>query len=80
MAQLLVRNLDDTVKIKLKRRAARNRRSMEEEVRDILNNAVKDDGRGRGGFGTEAAKLFKGIELDEPFPRLRIKLRAPKFD
>jgi len=36
---------------------------MEEEVRDILHNAVRDAERDRGGFGSESAKLFKGIEL-----------------
>jgi plasmid stability protein len=80
MAQVLVRNLEETVKRKLQRRAARHGRSMEEEVRDILRDAVKDEGRPRKGFGTEAAALFKGIELDSPIPELRINLRVPKFD
>ena len=35
MAQLIVRNLDEVVKRKLQRRAARHGRSMEEEVRGI---------------------------------------------
>ncbi len=47
MAQVIVRNLDDAVKRKLQRRAARHGRSMEEEIRDILRDAVKDDGRRR---------------------------------
>jgi plasmid stability protein len=80
MAQVIVRNLEDTVKRKLQRRAARHGRSMEEEVRDILRNAVKEEGRHRKGLGTEIAALFKGIGLDRPIPKLRIKLRVPKFD
>jgi plasmid stability protein len=80
MAQVIVRNLEDTVKRKLQRRAARHGRSMEEEVRDILRNAVKDEGRMRKGFGTAAAALFKGIGLEKPIPELKIKLRIPKFD
>jgi plasmid stability protein len=79
MAQVIVRKLEETVKRKLQRRAGRHGRSMEEEVRDILRNAVKDEGRERMGFGTESAALFKGIELDTPLPELKIKLRAPKF-
>ena len=79
MAQLIVRNLDDAVKRKLQRRAARHGHSMEEEIRHILGDAVKHEERDRGGFGTEAAKLFKGIELEQPIPELRIKLRVPKF-
>jgi plasmid stability protein len=80
MAQVIVRNLEDTVKRKLQRRAARHGRSMEEEVRDILRNAVKEEGRHRKGLGTEIAALFKGIGLDRPISKLRIKLRVPKFD
>ena len=79
MAQVIVRKLDDGVKRKLQRRAAQHGHSMEEEIRDILRDAVKDDGRHRGGFGTEAAKLFKGIEVEEPIAQVQIKLRIPKF-
>jgi plasmid stability protein len=43
MAQLVVRNLEDSVKKRLQRRAAKHGRSMEEEVRDILRNAAKDE-------------------------------------
>jgi hypothetical protein len=54
---------------------------MEEEVRDILRDAVKDEGHQRGGFGTEAAKLFKGIGLKEPIRELRgFRLKPVKFD
>jgi plasmid stability protein len=54
-------------------------RSLEEEIRDILRDAVKDDGHGRGGFGTESAKLFRGIGLEEPIREFRIDLKIPKF-
>jgi antitoxin FitA len=81
MAQLIVRNLDDSVKRKLQRRAARNGRSMEEEVRDILRDAVKDEGHRRGGFGTEAVKLFRGIGLEKPIPELRgYPVKPVKFE
>ena len=79
MAQVIVRKLEDTVKRKLQRRAARHGRSMEEEVRDILRNAVKDEERERKGFGTAAAALFKDIGLEHPLPELKIRLRIPKF-
>ncbi len=81
MAQLIVRNLDDAVKRKLQRRAARHGRSMEEEIRDILRDAVKDEGRRRGGFGTESAKLFRGIGLEEPIRELRgYPIKPAEFD
>ena len=79
MAQVIVRKLEDTVKRKLQRRAARHGRSMEEEVRDILRNAVKDEERERKGFGTAAAALFKDVGLERPLPELKIRLRIPKF-
>jgi plasmid stability protein len=65
MAQLVVRRLDDDVKAKLQRRAKRHGRSTEEEVRDILRNAVKDDDAPPGGLGTRIAALFAGIGLRE---------------
>jgi plasmid stability protein len=43
MAQFIVRNLEDDVKARLKRRAARHGHSMEEEVRQILRSAVQED-------------------------------------
>ena len=43
MAQLLVRNLDDDVKARLRVRAAEHGRSMTDEVRVILRQAVEAD-------------------------------------
>ena len=80
MAQVIVRKLEDAVKRKLQRRAARNGRSMEEEVRDILRNAVKDEGRPERGLGTEIAEMFRGIGLEEPIKELEIEIKPPKFD
>ena len=40
MASITIRNLDDEVKARLRVRAASNGRSMEEEVRLILRDAV----------------------------------------
>lgn len=80
MAQVIVRNLDDSVKRKLQRRAAKNGRSMEEEAREILRNALKDEGKSEYGLGTEIAELFRGLELEEPIKKLKIRPRIPKFD
>lgn len=43
MAALTIRNLDDSVKAKLRVRAAHNGRSMEAEVRAILSDALGGD-------------------------------------
>ena len=80
MATLTIRQLDEKTKIRLRVRAAHHGRSMEEEIRDILRDAVKEEARHRKGLGTEIAELFKGIELEEPIPKAKINLRIPKFD
>lgn len=66
-AQLVVRNLEQEVKTRLQKRAKRHGRSMEEEVRDILRDAVKGpkDKPSTEGFGTQFASYFKGIGLRE---------------
>lgn len=79
MAQILVRNLEDSVKARLQRRAKSNGRSVEAEVREILRDAAKEVPPSRG-LGTEIAELFRGIGLEEPIPEIRgMKMRIPKF-
>lgn len=81
MAQLLVRNLDDRLKGRLQRRAKRHGRSMEEEAREILRNALREEDSAQGGLGSEIAQLFRGIGPAEEFPELRGHLVAPEpFD
>jgi hypothetical protein len=50
VAQLVVRNIEKEVKVRLQRRASRNGRSMEAEVRDILRDAVKEQDVAFGGW------------------------------
>ena len=69
VAQLVVRNLEADVKEKLQRRARRHGRSTEEEVREILRNAVKGAPRPR--LGSRLAARFEGLGLDEEIPELR---------
>lgn len=71
MAQLVVRNLDDDVKVKLQRRARRHGRSTEEEVRDILRNAVRHEDAPAGPLGTRLKERFAAIGLDADIPELR---------
>jgi plasmid stability protein len=77
MAQLVVRNLENTVKARLRRRAVRNGRSMEEEVREILRNAVHVEERNAPGLGTEIASLFAKAGLSSDIPELRGHLVKP---
>lgn len=72
MGQLLVRNIEDEVKAKLQRRARRHRRSMEEELRDILRNAAhEEEETPAGGLGSEIAGLFRNVGWDIEIPELR---------
>ena len=64
MGQLVVRNLENAVKARLQRRARRHGRSMEEEVRDILRNAVHVDEVPSGGLGSEISSLFTKVGLE----------------
>jgi antitoxin FitA len=77
MAQLLVRQLDDDVKEKLQRRARRHGRSTEEEVREILRNAVRTEGTPRTALGSRVAARFRSIGLDQEIPELRDEAATP---
>jgi plasmid stability protein len=71
MAQLLVRQLDDDVKVKLQRRARRHGRSTEEEVREILRNAVREESGTHAPLGSRLASRFAGLGLVQDIPELR---------
>lgn len=71
MAQLVVRNLENSVKARLQLRAQRHGRSMEEEAREILRNAISEDETPSRGLGTEIAALFKDAGLPSEIPELR---------
>jgi plasmid stability protein len=70
VAQFIVRNLEDDVKARLKRRAERHGRSMEEEVRHILRNAAKEDRPARR-LGSRIAARFAKTGLASDLPELR---------
>jgi plasmid stability protein len=77
MSSITIRNLESSVKNRLRMRAARHGRSMEEEARDILRAALAEKTR-------TPANLFEairrridslgGVELDIP---RRGRLREP---
>jgi plasmid stability protein len=78
MAQMLIRSLDDDVKARLRILAAKNGRSLEEEVRMILRQAVAEE-RHKKGLGAEAAALFSknGLREEEVIPELRGEIVRP---
>ena len=77
MAQLIVRNLEEAVKNRLRRRANRHGRSMEEEAREILRNAVRLEGEPRLPLGSQIHRRFAGIGFDQEIPTLRGRKAEP---
>ena len=77
MASITIRNLDDDVRRRLRIRAAEHSRSMEEEVRVILRDAVsntKHVPRDLAAFTRECFAPLGGVELEIP---LRGPMREP---
>jgi antitoxin FitA len=75
MATLTIRNLDDGVKAQLRVEAARHGRSMEEEARVILQNALVRTTTTTG-FGSRIHQRFasladKGLALPDRIERPR---------
>jgi hypothetical protein len=81
MAQILVRDLDEDVKQRLKRRALRHGRSMEDEIRHILRDAAKLPAKSVGGLGTRVSALFRETDFAFEIPELRGHPATPaKFE
>ena len=77
MASITIRNLDDDIKTRLRVRAAEHHRSMEEEVRIILHDAVTGRRTGPRNLATFTRECFAslgGVELELP---PRGPMRAP---
>lgn len=77
MANLTIRNIDDELKTQLRMQAARHGCSMEQEVRDILRQAVQPPVAGAG-FAQKIQQRFAGLKADElPIPRRRAARLTP---
>ncbi len=77
MAQVIVRHLEDEVKDRLKRRAERHGRSMEEEAREILRNAAREESRPVAMLGSRIAARFRKRGLEADLPELRGQAARP---
>ena len=81
MAQFIVRHLEEDVKARLKRRAEHHGRSMEEEVRHILRNAVKEQNQRVSRLGSRIAARFAKAGLTADLPELHRQLpRSAELD
>jgi len=80
VGNLTIRNLDDRVKTKIRMRAAKSGRSMEEEARRLLTAAVRTSASEQAGLGTAIRRRFAslgGLAL-EPLPREGVR-KPPRF-
>lgn len=77
MAQVVVRDIEEDVKARLKRLAERHGRSMEEEIRHILRNATKDSSRPIAKLGSRIAARFSSKGLTNDLPELRGQIAKP---
>ncbi len=77
MGSLTIRRLDDAVKRRLRLRAASHGRSMEEEARQLLSEALEGPVASEHGLGTAIHGRFAalgGVDLDLP---QRERMREP---
>ena len=80
MTTLTVRNIEPVIKDKLRMAAAAHGRSMEEEVRTLLRNALAQP-IASGGLGSRIHARFAalgGVDLD--LPERNEPVRAASFD
>ena len=77
MAQLVVRNLDDSTKAGLRRRAERHGRSVEAEVQEILQAAAVDTGETHGPLGGRITARFARVGFEEEILEQRGTLALP---
>ncbi|MFZ4602776.1 MAG: FitA-like ribbon-helix-helix domain-containing protein [Caulobacterales bacterium] len=68
MATMTIRNIDESLKARLRVRAAQHGKSMEEEARDILRAALSVEAQAGGDLGAAIRSRFAalgGVDLPE---------------
>ena len=81
MASITIRNLDDGLKARLRIRAARHGRSMEDEVRQILRAVLAEKSKEPANLAEAIRRRFDplgGVDLKIP-PRGKLR-EPPRFD
>ena len=80
MATIIVRRLDESLKARLRMRAAEHGRSMEEEAREILKSSLTADPLSELNLAEAIRRRFaplKGVEL--ALPRREAMRQPPSF-
>ena len=71
MGQVLVRNLSTEVVRKLKSRAEQHRRSLQEELKDILEQAARQNAKDVQAKVNQVRKLFAGRKFSDSSDLIR---------
>jgi hypothetical protein len=80
MANLTIRNLNEEIKARLRIMAARHGRSMEEEARHILRQAVTPQAQDERGLGSRIVNRFSPVGgCNLPTPERSETPRSPDF-
>ena len=81
MSSITIRNLDESIKSSLRVRAARHGWSMEQEVRQILQQILAPEFAGKISFAERVNRRFAGLEADSlPIAPRQIARTPPEFD
>lgn len=81
MASIVVRNIDDALKNRLRQRASRHGRSMEEELREILRGALAHEPMTGADLLARIRERFAGLEdVELHIPPREMGREPPSFD
>ena len=81
MSSITIRNLDESIKSSLRVRAARHGWSMEQEVRQILQQILAPEQAGQVSFAERVNRRFAGLEAESLSVAPRKTARTPpEFD
>ena len=81
MSSITIRNLDESIKSSLRLRAARHGWSMEQEVRQILQQILAPEQAGQVSFAERVNRRFAGLEADcLPIAPRQASRTPPEFD
>ena len=81
MSSITIRNLDESIKSSLRVRAARHGWSMEQEVRQILQQILAPEQAGQVSFAERVNRRFAGLEAETlPVAPRQIARTPPAFD
>lgn len=80
MSSITVRNLDEAVKNSLRVRAARHGWSMEQEVRQILQQTVAPEQAAEASFAERINRRFAGLDVEAlAVPARQAARKPPEF-